>query len=169
MGAFAAGLLAVVPILVALGESGWGSPPAITIYLLTAGVLLLWFYQVHAAGDVERELKMLESYTSTGELEERDDFMLEEVNAYAIRHRLVQRILFELDLAADSTADEALKMEFRAREKRYQEILNFCETHVRALLDNSANLVSENRRTQEDHDELVDWAAAIPGLGEDRD
>src|SRR6187397_2372889 len=46
MGALVAGLLGIVPILTALGDIKWGSAPALTIYCLACGVVLLWIYQV---------------------------------------------------------------------------------------------------------------------------
>lgn len=162
MATFVVGLLAVLPILIALGDIKWGSAPAITIYCLAAAVSLLWIYQWVSAGKVDKELGTLERHASTDILEHRHDFMLEEVNAWTVRYRIVDRILKELRTAEKKAAAEDDKRELVERQKRYEEILAACEEYVEGLIKVSQKLVTAGKRSSEEHHELLDWAAAIP-------
>lgn len=55
MATLAAGLLALVPILISLGDIKWNSSPAVTIYCLAGAVLLLWIFQWMSAGKAEKK------------------------------------------------------------------------------------------------------------------
>lgn len=162
MAAFLVGLLAIVPILIALGNIKWGSTPAIIIYCLAAAVLLLWIYQWVSAGNLHKELSALERQAPTDAFEQRHDFMLEEVNAWVVRHRMVDQILKELSTLEQEEATEEVARELLERRKRYEEISAACEEHVEGLTKVSRRLVASGARSSEEHDELIDWAAAIP-------
>jgi hypothetical protein len=162
MATFLVGLLAIVPILIALGDIKWGSAPAIIIYFLAAAVLFLWICQWVSAGNLHKELSTLERQAPTDAFEQRHDFMLEEVNAWAVRHRIVAQILKELSASEQEDATEEIARELLERRKRYEEISAACEKYVEDLIKVSQKLVASGKRSSEEHDELIDWAAAIP-------
>jgi len=162
MATFVVGLLAVLPILITLGDIKLGSAPAIIIYVLAAVVLALWIYQWTSAEKIDEELGTLERHASTDSLEHRQEFMLEEVNAWAVRYRIVDRILKELRTAEKEATAEDDKRELVERQKRYEEILAACEKRVESLINTSQKLVTAGTRSSEEHHNLIDWAAAIP-------
>ncbi len=162
MGALVAGLLGIVPILITLGDIKWGSTPAIAIYCLAGAVVLLWAYQVVSASKTERDLIKLEGYASPDALENRFDFVLEEANAWGVRHRLVNAILRDLGAAMAETKDDEVRLDLKEREKRYSEVLEQCEESIQFLIEASDRLVKAKKRTPDDHAELLDWAAVIP-------
>ena len=161
MGVFAAGLLAIVPILISLGDIKWNSAPALTIYCLVVGVVLLWIYQTMAAGDIERQLAALEGYTSTDPLEHRIDFVLEEMNSWVVRYKFVEGILRALRKAMNESKEDDGRQELKERIHRYEEILKSCEDSIADLVAASERLVTEKKRSRDDHNEVVDWAAAV--------
>jgi hypothetical protein len=161
MGTVVAGMLVIVPILISLGDIRWGSAPAIAIYCLAGSVILLWIYQIVSAGQVDNELRQLESDTATEALEDRLDFVFEEANAWVTRHRLVENIIKEAAAAA-AQADPSAKKELEAKSVRYREILQSCEGQIAHLIKTSEKLVAAGRRPGEVHAELLDWCAAIP-------
>lgn len=162
MGTLVAGLLCIVPILIALGDIKWGSAPALIVYCLAGAVVVLWIYQVVSAGSAERDLARLEGSTSPGVLEDRIDFALEETNACVVRHRLVDAILRDLKAAAlEADSDEA-KLDLEEKGKRYSDIIESCEQYIQHLIEASDSLVKAKKRSPDDHAELLDWASAIP-------
>lgn len=161
MAVFVAGLFAIVPILISLGDIKWGSAPAITIYCLIGAVILLWIFQTMSAGDVESQLAELEGYTSTDPLDLRTDFALEEMHSWVVRHKFVEGILRELRRASDECKTDDLARELEERVVRYRVVLESCEDYIGGLIAASEKLVTEKKRSPDDHAELVSWASAI--------
>ncbi len=161
MGALVAGLLCIVPILISLGDIKWGSTPALVVYSLAGAVVLLWIYQIASAGYVEKDLTRLEGYTSPDALEDRIDFVLEEANAWVVRHRLVAAIQRDLRAAVLEVDSEEARLDLGEKAKRYGEILEDCEQYIQDLIEASARLVEAGKRSPDDHKELLDWVAVI--------
>ena len=162
MGALVAGLLGIVPILIALGDIKWGSTPALAVYSLAGAVLLLWIYQVVSAGKAEKDLAGLEGYTATDALEDRIDFVLEEANAWVVRHRLVDAILEDLRVAGSGVQTDEARLLLEQKSKRYGEVLEDCEQYIQDLIETSDRLVKAEKRSPDHHAVLLDWIAAIP-------
>lgn len=161
MGAVVAGILAIVPILIALGDIKWGSVPALAVYVLAAGVVILWLFQAASAGKVDEQLSILEGYASHDVLEERVDFVLEETNAWVTRHQMVEGIIRQLAIAEAEAVDSDVKSRLDARRIRYEEIKTSCEDYIEYMIDTSARLVAAEKRSKHDHDELLDWAEPV--------
>ena len=163
LGALAAGLLAMVPTLVAVADIDFGSAPAIVFYLLAGGVIVLWLYLGSKAGEVQRLLGDLEIEEKTDDLESRHDFMLEVVNAYVVRHRFLEQVVDELADLEESASQEDERRLVQKRRTRYTEIMADCADQVRRLAAASETALSKGRRTKEEHAELLDWAEPILG------
>lgn len=162
MGIMIAGLLAILPILISLGDIKWGSAPAITIYLLIGAVVLLWISQVISAGHVDKELIALEGYIPNDALEDRLDFVLEEINSSVNRYKLIENILRDLKEVEESSNDEKIKCEVKVKQVRYEEILESCQENIEDSIKKSEKLVEKGKRSEANHNQVLDWAAAIP-------
>jgi hypothetical protein len=163
MGALVAGLLILVPILISLGDIKWGSTPAVVIYVVTAGVIALWIFQVRSAQQTDKELLALENAAAAGAMEDRNDFMLEEVNASVVRHRLIADLLDSLRRES-ATASEAEKASVQQRIARWEEVLSGELDYVHRLARKSLTLVHAEKRSAEEHETLLDWAKGIPNF-----
>jgi hypothetical protein len=161
MGALVAGMLVLVPILIALGDVKWNSAPAIVIYVVTFGVVALSLWQVRSAGQLEGQLASIERDVAAEVLEQREDFLLEEVNASVIRHRMLEPIVVGLEAQVAATADAA-RVKLQAQIARYQEIMASEFEYVKHLARTSADMVKLGRRTREQHEVLLDWCRGIP-------
>jgi uncharacterized membrane protein YeaQ/YmgE (transglycosylase-associated protein family) len=161
MGVFVAGLLAIVPILTSLCDIKWGSVSAIIIYSIAGAVVLLWIYQVHTAGTVVNDLTTIEGSTSAQDIKDSDDFLLEEVNAYVVRHKILDSIIREFKEVTKAIENNAEKSELEERTIRYEEILKYCEDCIEDTINKSADLVKKQKRLSEAHELLLDWASAI--------
>ena len=164
MAALVAGMLVIVPILVSLGDIKWGSTPAIAIYVLTSGVLVLWLWQAYSAGHAEKSLLAIERETTPNALEDREDYVLEEINASVTRHRLIRSILESIEEALLETVEPSRKTMLTKRHERYQEILQGELEYVQSLAAASLDLVNSGKKTSDDHDTLLEWCNGLPGF-----
>jgi hypothetical protein len=163
MGTLVAGLLVLVPILIALGDVKWGSAPAIAIYLVIVGVFGLWGWQIRSAGKTELELAALEHATAST-LDDRDEFMLEEINATVIRHRMADAVIQCLRQSVESATDPKDRDALDKRVQRWQEIISGESDYVAHMAQKSLDLVQAGKRTLEEHETLLDWCRGMPNF-----
>lgn len=162
MSALLAGVLVIVPIFVSLGNITFSSGPAWVVYGIAAFVIVVWHLQAREAGNAEKELLNLELYAACEALEQRNDFMLEGVNSYVNRCRLVSAILAEIAAAIPGETDARRVAELKEKQTRYESVHGFCENEVEGFLRRAEDLKKRRIWTEEQLEELRGWAAALP-------
>lgn len=166
MGAMVAGMLALVPILTALANITLTSTPALAVYLLVVGLVVLWAYQIYDARRTHRQLDDLSSVDSTTPYE-RQDYLLERINAWVVRARVLDHVIHELSVASsDPTATVVDQHASSLRLKRYEEIREACHREVQRIVTVSKEryeAASEEKKAQagEQHAKILDWAAGL--------
>jgi hypothetical protein len=164
MGAMVAGMLVLVPILISLGNVTWKSGPAIAIYAIVLGLIAIWGWQVRSAGELVNSLEALQRDSNLVDLEDREDFVFEEINASVVRHGLIALITSRLQRQIAGSQNDDEKKFAAERLERYSEIAADCLANVQDLAETSARLVTEKKRTAEDHVALLDWCKGIRGF-----
>lgn len=159
-----AGAIVLASFLRPLANMTWTSSPIVVVYVVVVGLVLLWLWQIRAAGEMEVGLKELERDAGFVDLDDREEFVFEEVNAYVVRHRVIDSIAAILRSGPIDSLPGDEQARLKAKLKRYEEIQEDCEQHVRDFIQASAKLLAQGKRSTVDHDELLDWAGGIPGF-----
>ena len=150
------GLIAVVPTLLSVSGVDWKEAPALLFYGVVVGMVLLWIFQIVDARKTEKSLGLRERMESNLALQERGDYLLEQVAMYGSRVRVLQQAISEQarETAGVKAGDETAPFPG----PRYDRLLAFSLARIQEVCTRSEQLVQAGKRSPAQHHELLEWA-----------
>lgn len=167
MGALAAGLLTIVPILMTVFDVTLTSAPVLAIAALVVGILVLWIYQAWSTRSTERKLGFIAGSSFRAPLERRHDYLLEIIATWGNRKRAIEDVILEIESRQLATQDEFENTALAARIKRYREISEQCLEWIKWAVASSAESLELGFRTPEENADILDWAQPFLVRGDD--
>lgn len=158
LGALAAGLLVIAPILVSVLDIKWSSAPVIAVFLVVGGVIALWIYQAYGVASTRKELGFIAGSTYQLPLELRHDYLREVIATWGNRKRVLEEVILELKARCGDGEARGQIAELRHRLARYESISEECLYWIRWAVKTSANCLAQEQRSEAEHAEILDWA-----------
>ena len=157
-GIIAIALLGSLTVMVSVCKISFESTPALVIYGLVLCTLLL---RILLGVQNRQKAKMVGLKIGMDQdldTAESHDFLREIIASYGNRIRILWEVIPELEQKIKTASSPEEKNRLEERLSRYREVLTDCVKWVKWAVDTSLKRRNDGKRTQEEHDEIVDWA-----------